>query len=88
LKRIDYDFSLSSYGALILASIIEKEERSNAQRPAIAGVFYNRLQDGMKIDADISLCYGLAQPYSACTPDVIVDNLQDKANVYNTRAVL
>ncbi len=72
---------------MILASIVEKEERSNSQRPAVASVFYNRLQDGMRIDADISLCYGLAQPYSACTPDVIVENLQDNTNLYNTRAV-
>lgn len=87
LRDIGYDFTLSTYGALTLASIIEKEERVSAQRVPIAGVFYNRLQDSMRIDADISLCYGLARPYSECTPKVIVDNLQDSANLYNTRAV-
>ncbi len=82
-----YEFSLSTYGALTLASIIEKEEKVDAQKNAIAGVFYNRLQDNMKLDADISLCYGLAQPYSECTPKVIVANLDDSTNLYNTRAV-
>ncbi len=87
LHDLWYDFSLSTYGAITLASIIEKEERVDAQKISIAGIFYNRLQDDMKIDADISLCYGLAKPYSECTPEVIVDNLADSGNPYNTRAV-
>lgn len=41
----------------------------------------------MQIDADISLCYGLAKPYASCTPSVIVNFLYDKTNPYNTRAV-
>ena len=40
----------------------------------------------MQIDADISLCYGLKRPYSSCTPQVIVNNLRDKQNLWNTRA--
>ena len=53
------DFRLSTYAVLILASVIEKEERFEPNRPAIAGVFFNRLDNGMRIDADITLCYGL-----------------------------
>jgi UPF0755 protein len=82
-----FSFALSSYGALILASIVEKEERSTSNQPAVASVFFNRLQDGMQIDADISLCYGLQKPYASCTPSVIVNYLYDKTNPYNTRAV-
>lgn len=41
----------------------------------------------MRIDADISLCYGLAEPYETCTPSRIVAHLQDSSNPYNTRAV-
>jgi len=44
---------------LILASIVEKEERIDENRPVIASVFFNRLENEMQIDADISLCYGL-----------------------------
>ncbi len=87
LKRQWFTFSLSSYGALTLASIVQKEERAIQNQPAVASVFFNRLQDGMQIDADISLCYGLAKPYASCTPSVIVNFLYDKTNPYNTRAV-
>jgi UPF0755 protein len=86
LQQLGFDFRLTTYGALILASIIEKEERISANRPQVASVFFNRLQAGMQIDADISLCYGLGQPYKSCTPKVIVQHLRDSANLYNTRA--
>lgn len=56
-------------------------------RPRIASLFLNRLQYGERIDADISLCYGLQQPYESCTPDVIVRHLYETSNPYNTRAV-
>ncbi len=78
---------LDWYELLVLASVIEKEERVDANRDDIAGVFYNRLDLWMRIDADISLCYGLKKGYEDCTPDVIVANLRDDQNPYNTRAV-
>lgn len=86
LSQKGYSFSLSSYGALILASIIEKEEFLDANKPDIASVFFNRLENNMRLDADISLCYGLAQPYDLCTTAVIVEYLGDDGNLYNTRA--
>lgn len=82
-----YGFSLSTYGALSLASVIEKEERVPKNRVTIASVFYNRLNDGMRIDADITLCYWLALTHKACTPTVIWNNVYDASNSYNTRAV-
>ncbi|MDP2670803.1 MAG: endolytic transglycosylase MltG [bacterium] len=87
LQSKGYNFRLSSYAALILASIIEKEERTDANKPTIASIFFNRLDAGMKLDADITLCYGLQQPYTSCTPTVIINNLTDASNPYNTRAV-
>jgi UPF0755 protein len=42
----------------------------------------------MRIDADITLCYGLRQGYENCPPSVIVMHLDDKTNPYNTRAVM
>ena len=86
--KSDYNITLSSYQLLILASIIEKEEKNQTNKPTIAGLFYNRLGQQMRIDADISLCYGLHQPYAQCTPSVIVQHLQDGSNPYNTRAVV
>jgi cell division protein YceG involved in septum cleavage len=39
----------------------------------------------MRIDADITLCYGLAQSYKSCTPSFIAKNISDTNNVFNTR---
>lgn len=41
----------------------------------------------MRLDADITLCYGLKEPYETCTPKIIVRYLDDTNNLYNTRAL-
>jgi UPF0755 protein len=70
-----------------MASVVLKEERNERYQPLVAGVFLNRVESDMRLDADITLCYGLQQGYEACTPSVIVANLTDRSNEYNTRAV-
>lgn len=76
------------YKSIIMASIVEKEEKSEANRPIVAGILIKRLQIGMLVWADISLCYFHKIPYSDCTPNFIARNVSDKSNPYNTRAVL
>lgn len=61
--------------ALTLASIVEKETALAAERPKIAGVFVRRLQQGMKLETDPSVIYGLGGSYNGniTRRDLIVD---------------
>jgi len=76
---------LDWYDLLTLATVIEKEEKNNLNKATIAGIFFNRLSNWMRLDADITLCYGLKEPYETCTPAFINKAIYDKSNLYNTR---
>ncbi len=86
-NNIQNKYWLSVYQTITLASIVEKEEKNNANKSTVAGIFYNRLQNWMLLWADITLCYEFAKPYSECTPTIISKNVTDSNNKYNTRAV-
>lgn len=81
-----YPFQLSIYSIMKLASVIEKEERVEDQKQIIAWIFLNRIKEWMRLDADVTLCYWLKMTYKQCTPWVIAKNVDDKNNLYNTRA--
>lgn len=64
-----------------LASIVEKETGLAAERPRVAGVYANRLERGMLLQADPTVIYGLGPDFSG---QLTRKNLEDAANSYNT----
>jgi UPF0755 protein len=51
-------YGLSEY--IILASLIERETRTDEERPVVAGILYKRMEKGWPLEIDASLQYAVA----------------------------
>lgn len=73
------DRKLGVHELLTLAAIVEKEAQLTTERPRIAGVYWNRLREEMRLDADPTVAYGLGKRGEELTLDDL-----DADHPYNT----
>lgn len=66
---------------LTLASVVERETRVNEERARVAGVYMNRLNINMRLQADPTVIYGLGTDY---TGTLYTKHLENRKNPYNT----
>ena len=82
VKPLIESSGLSIHQILTLASVIEKEASNKGDMPKIAGVFYNRLNNGMPLGSDVTTYYAFQIDLSES--DLTSEQL-NTYNPYNTR---
>lgn len=86
-QRRPADLPLRSKIDLItLASIVEKETGRADERTRVAGVFYNRLRRGMKLQSDPTIVYGLVGGKGTLGRPIQRDEIR-KPTAYNTYVI-
>lgn len=84
MKSLNFDSSKLSFNEVhTLASIVEKETGHGAERKKVAGVFFNRLRDKMRLQSDPTTIYGIYERYKG---NLTKADLQEKTP-YNTYAI-
>ena len=73
----------TTHEILTLASIVELEGTANSDRAGIAGVFFNRLNDGWSLGSDVTTYY--AAKVDMSERDLYKNEIDDN-NAYNTRS--
>jgi UPF0755 protein len=78
------DFILKDKTELVtLASIVEKETGKPEERPRVAAVFLNRLKQGMRLQSDPTIIYGIAGGAGKLDRDITRADIDGKT-AYNT----
>ncbi len=73
--------------ALILASIVEKETGIASERKIIASVFINRLRQGMRLQSDPTIIYGITQGKSTLERPIYRSDITNPQKGYNTYVI-
>ena len=71
---------ITPYEAIIVASMIEAEAFVDSERPKIASVIYNRLEEGTPLGIDATIIYGLGERGRDLTDEDLATD-----SPYNTR---
>ncbi len=72
----------SIYEIMTMASVVELEASNSSDRAGVAGVFFNRLENGWSLGSDVTTYYGLKL---ALTDRDLTTNDLNSDNGYNTR---
>lgn len=91
LERVDPQLTaeaaaqgLSLYDVVTLASIVQRESVHPEENPQIAAVYRNRLNIGMKLDADPTVQYGIGYKDGSWWPQITQADYTNAVHEYNT----
>lgn len=72
--------------AMVMASIVEKETGVAEERPRVASVFLNRLKDGMRLQTDPTVIYGITKGQGSLGRGLRQSELR-RSTPYNTYVI-
>lgn len=78
----------SLYQIVTMASIVQREAIHLDEQPKIAGVYFNRLNIGMRLDADPTVQYALGNSRGTWWARITLDDYQGVISDYNTYRII